>query len=221
MPSGLGRDNDTSEPSFSRVVSFPKIQMNQLSTSDHWDREKVQQESLTAHLRAFYFPRESLFDLLDKHVQENSSPIFVLGESGIGKSAFLANWEERFLRKNPKRAIVSHYSNGGLRETHSFPTLRKVMEKLNECLNLNQRIPDKKDNLQSEFARLLYLASKKSGAVIVFDGIVETILSDEKIDFKWFPQKIPQNISFIFASAWFPEVPHFEERGWGTLKIDP
>jgi predicted ATPase len=38
-----------------------------------------------------------------------SKPVLITGESGSGKTAMIANWEERYKKSNPDDWVVTHY----------------------------------------------------------------------------------------------------------------
>jgi nephrocystin-3 len=51
-----------------------------------------------------YIGRRDYFDRLDAHARGDGPPLVVLGESGVGKSALLANWVQRFRASLPQQA---------------------------------------------------------------------------------------------------------------------
>jgi tetratricopeptide (TPR) repeat protein len=68
------------------------------------DREAAEHEAFAASRARVYVGRPEYFDQLDAHVAGSGSPLVVLGESGGGKSALLANWARRYESQPPAAA---------------------------------------------------------------------------------------------------------------------
>src|SRR5690606_20471805 len=59
---------------------------------DELDRETAGHDAFARSRAAVYIGRQEYFDRLDAHVAGDGPPLVILGESGSGKSALLANW---------------------------------------------------------------------------------------------------------------------------------
>ena len=51
-----------------------------------------------------YIGRREYLDLLNAHARGDGPPLVVLGDSGMGKSALLANWALRYQASLPRKA---------------------------------------------------------------------------------------------------------------------
>ena len=56
-----------------------------------------------------YVPRQDYYDRLDHYAASTEPPLVVVGESGLGKSAPLANWGLRYRRMNPNDIVLMHF----------------------------------------------------------------------------------------------------------------
>lgn len=56
--------------------------------------------------------RQEYFRQLDAHAQGDGLPLVILGESGIGKSALLANWALRYRAQHPEDLVITHSTEG-------------------------------------------------------------------------------------------------------------
>ena len=75
-------------------------------------REAQGHEAFAEIRRRTYIGRPECFEALDRHVAGDGGPLLLLGESGSGKSALLANWLAHWRQDHPKDCIVQHYIGG-------------------------------------------------------------------------------------------------------------
>ena len=73
------------------------------SQPDPLDREAAEHEIFAQSRAQVYIGRQTYFDQLDAHARSEGQPLVVLGESGSGKSALLANWAMRYRKEHPDR----------------------------------------------------------------------------------------------------------------------
>ena len=59
--------------------------------------------------RENYVGCQSYFDKLTGHVTEQTPPLVIWGETGIGKTALVASWSKAFESSNPSEFIFTHY----------------------------------------------------------------------------------------------------------------
>jgi tetratricopeptide (TPR) repeat protein len=66
------------------------------------DREALEHEAFAASRTRVYVRRQATLDRLDAHLQGDGPPLVVLGASGSGKSALLANWASQIRATHPQ-----------------------------------------------------------------------------------------------------------------------
>jgi len=72
---------------------------------------------------------------LDKYASSNDNRIFLLlGESGIGKSALLANWGHRYKQHHPENPIITHFIGCSSSSSNYLSMLRRIVEELQDLL---------------------------------------------------------------------------------------
>ena len=77
--------------------------------SDRLDREARDHEAFAEIHRRTYIARSEDFETLDSHAESVASPLVLLGDSGSGKSALLANWVDRWRSQHPADFVFEHY----------------------------------------------------------------------------------------------------------------
>ncbi|KAG6960472.1 hypothetical protein JG687_00008218 [Phytophthora cactorum] len=106
-------------------------------------------------------------------------PVILLGESGMGKSAFLANW------------LSCSVSN----------LLERILREIKEYFELNKEIPDVEERLSWQFPRFLEAASKKGRVILVVDGLHRLHTNNGESILKWVPLAFPPNVRIIFSGT--------------------
>src|SRR5690348_4772666 len=79
------------------------------SAPEPLDRDAALHQAFARSRRGVYIGRAAYIRALDEHAVEDGPPLVVLGESGGGKSALLANWAEDWRRQNPAGIVIAHY----------------------------------------------------------------------------------------------------------------
>ena len=79
------------------------------SQPDPLDREAAEHEAFARSRTGAYIGRREYFAALDAHAAGDGPPLVVLGESGLGKSALLANWAMRYRAAHPDELLLMHF----------------------------------------------------------------------------------------------------------------
>ncbi|KAL7993128.1 putative AAA+ ATPase domain, P-loop containing nucleoside triphosphate hydrolase [Plasmopara halstedii] len=142
-------------------------------------------------------------DTMHKHRR----PIILLGESGIGKSTFLANWLERRRKlfiswQTPyPEFIFSHVVGSSRNSCLVSNLLERILREIKEHFELTNEIPDVSERHIWQLPRFLEAASKKGRTIIVVDGLQRLRTQNGDNIMKWIPLSIPPNIRLIFTGT--------------------
>lgn len=79
------------------------------SETDVVDRETAGQEVFIESREKAYLARRSAFVRLDEHAASDGPPLVVLGESGIGKLALLANLSNHYREAHPDQFVMEYF----------------------------------------------------------------------------------------------------------------
>lgn len=150
---------------------------------------------------SLYVPDESRFCALDSFVSDpRKRQLIIVGESGVGKSAFVAEW----VKRNQSNRDVVYYSVGsGGNNTDKDTVLRHLALLVNhKCNNIKES-----DNKDICFI-LKSLAEENKELVVVLDGFNQIELREDEEDLLWFPN--PEGkIKFIISIATDRDSTHF------------
>lgn len=140
-------------------------------------------------------------------MHQPKGPILLLGESGMGKSTFLANWLVR--RKKMFQNWQSSYPEFiffhvvGCSRQSCFVSnlLERILREMKEYFELNKEIPEVEERLSWQFPRFLEAASKKGRVLLIIDGLQRLRTNDGESILKWVPLVFPPNVRLIFTGT--------------------
>ncbi|KAJ0396382.1 hypothetical protein P43SY_004139 [Pythium insidiosum] len=134
-------------------------------------------------------------------------PILLLGESGIGKSAFLANWLVRRKKmfqnwqSSYPEFIFFHVVGCSRQSLYVSNLLERILREIKEYFELNKEIPDIEERLSWQFPRFLEAASKKGRIILIIDGLQRLRTTDGESILKWVPLVFPPNVRLVFSGT--------------------
>ncbi|GMF42445.1 unnamed protein product [Phytophthora fragariaefolia] len=134
-------------------------------------------------------------------------PVILLGESGMGKSAFLANWVVRRKKmfqnwqSSYPEFIFSHIVGCSRQSCSVSNLLERILREMKEYFELTKEIPDVEERLSWQFPRFLESASKKGRVIIVVDGLHRLHTNNGESILKWVPLSFPPNVRIIFSGT--------------------
>jgi len=193
---------------------------------DPLDQEAAEHDAFARSRFRVYIGRDEYFDRLDEHVQSDSQPLVVLGESGSGKSALLANWAENYRRKNPNDLFISHFIGATPYSADWAAMLRRIMGEFKRRFDIQGDIPGEPDKLRSAFANWLHMASAgaaKEGIkiILILDALNQLEDRDQAPDLVWLPPFIPENIRLILSTLPGRPLDDVKKRELPTIVIKP
>ena len=179
----------------------------------------IQQTFLRDHCR-IYIPEESNFQILNDFLREVLSFV-VTGESGMGKSALIANWLNDLSQDSGYNIIYHFVGNGGQEGSH-----RHIASRLcNEIRDLYRLpLPSEKqlgEDVFKQLEKLFVFIAKEKPLLIVLDGINQLVNEDRAKQLVWLP--VPaRNTKILFSTLFDDETMQvFKERNYPLLTLQP
>ena len=191
------------------------------SQPDPLDREAMDHEAYAQSRERVYIGRQEYFDRLNAHATaSDTNPLVILGESGSGKSALLANWVARYRQAYPDALVLQHYIGATSYSADWAAMLRRLMGEFKRRLGLQQDIPDQADALRSAFPNWLYMAATKGRVVLVLDALNQLEDRNGAPDLVWLPPVLPENVRLIVSTLPGRPLDEIQKRHWSTLKVE-
>jgi tetratricopeptide (TPR) repeat protein len=191
------------------------------SEPDPLTREAAEHEAFAKSRAGVYIGRPDYFGALDAHAAGDGPPLVVLGKSGSGKSALLANWALRYRAAHPDELVLAHFIGASSASTGWAAIVRRIIGELSRRFDFEIEIPDKPDTLRMAFANALHMAAAKGRVVIVLDALNQLEDGDGALDLAWLPPLIPTNVRLVLSTLPGRSLAELQKRSYPTLAVEP
>jgi tetratricopeptide (TPR) repeat protein len=216
------------------------------SQPDPLDREKFDHAAYAQSRERVYIGRPGYFARLDAHAEgKGDQPLLILGESGSGKSALLANWAAQYRQAHPDILLLEHYIGATPSSADWAAMLRRILSEFKRQLGLQQEIPDNPIGLRNDFPNWLHMAAARcqkaevrrrksdsaqkgagepalpSGIILVLDALNQLEDRDGAQELLWLPPVIPENVQLIVSTLPGKPLNEIKKRGWPILMVEP
>jgi len=191
------------------------------SEPDPLERQAGEHESFAASRAGIYIGRQDYFERLDAHAAGEEPPLVVLGESGCGKSALLANWAVSRRTAHPEELVLGHFIGASAQSSDWQTMCRRFMGELGRRFEIEAEIPDQPDELRLAFANSLSMAAARGRTILVIDALNQLEDREGAADLLWLPPLLPANVRLVMSTLPGRSFDEVTKRGWPTLAVEP
>lgn len=180
-------------------------------------RMRIDHEWMARSKQRVYVSCDSQFEYLDSFAASevpDLHPLVVLGDSGIGKSALLANWALRYRDRHPGDFVLMHFLGAVPGGNDPIGLLRRIMLELKERFDLSDEVPLRPDKVYYEFHRFLTQVAHRGKIVLVLDALNQVEEYDDAQHLGWLPGVLPRNVRLIVSTLPGPCLDAIRARGW-------
>jgi tetratricopeptide (TPR) repeat protein len=188
---------------------------------DPLDRIAFDHEAYAASRRAVYIGRQTCIDRLDAHAAGDGLPLVVLGESGSGKSALLANWSHNWSEQHPETPVLVHFIGAAPDSGNWMAMLGRLLGEFQRKCGIQIEIPDQPDALRAAFANALHMVAARGRLVLAIDALNQLQDRDGAPDLFWLPPEIPANVRLVLSTLSGRPYEDLKKRGWPVLTVGP
>ena len=193
------------------------------------EKERISQRSFLNQLSQSYVQVKEYFEKLDSFLaDENQQYLIVTGESGLGKSALVANWVKGLIdKKQTNRKIIYHFiGNGGSLGSHNH-VVKTLCAELKDQFKLeapsDEREKEKWEKDESDTLEMVYsrISVDKEGCLIVLDAVNQLVNVDNAKNMLWlgFP---PRNVKVLITTFGEDATMNvFKRRGNQVVELIP
>ena len=208
-------------------AQFPKERL-----PDPLTREAQDHEAFAEMRRRTYIGRAEYVEALDRHAAGDGGPLVLLGESGGGKSALLANWLAHWRTDHPRDWIVAHYIGGTADSADPWRLMSRVMAEIKRWSGNPEDLPASRDEVLRDFPRWLSEARARAARdgvrfILVLDALNQFDDRDHARLLGWLPEH-PFSGPLRLVVSTLPGPPGADDplaairkRGWAELRVQP
>jgi len=152
---------------------------------------------------------------------EDPRPIVITGESGCGKSAFLANWSRQYAAEHPADFLLPYFIGASPESTNHLLLLRRMCEELRLEFSLTHEIPEEDRKLSETL--LVFLSAAAGGkkakrslwdllrrgsqdqeegrrVIVLLDALDQLSGLEGAHGLGWLLEYIPQGVRFVVST---------------------
>jgi nephrocystin-3 len=196
-------------------------------TLDPLDKEAFDHEAFAELRRRTYIGRPEYYDALDNHCSENGTPMVLLGASGSGKSALIANWIPRWQKWHPDDFIFQHYIGGTADSSNHRKLMRRLIKEIKSWTEDSEEIPTDNDALRRDFQIWLNKArfsAEKRGCrfIIILDALNQLEDIENSRLLSWLPSEPFRGaLRLIVSTLPGKALESISNRHWDFREIKP
>lgn len=158
-------------------------------------KDRLIQRSFINKLSASYVRVEDNFRRLTEFSEDWKSPFLVVtGESGLGKSALLANWSKE-MQQNADVTVIPYFSSNGGCQT-AAGIMKYLAEEICEQFGIEKTMGAEKDNFEKVLECFSTLPKR---LILVFDAINQIADLNQDKMLNWLPYP-PNNVKYLFST---------------------
>ncbi|XP_033109971.1 uncharacterized protein LOC117111194 [Anneissia japonica] len=189
-------------------------------------REREAHEAFAEVRRRIYIGREDYFKAIDDYVsQDTDEPFVILGRSGSGKSALIANWCTRYEEKKPNHFVFMHFIGSSAESASHLNLLRRLYQEMKQFFNFPQPVPSSDRNLVLDLPSWLKQAGNRGKVMLVLDALNQLdtgagTKGDEQ-ELIWLPKKLPDGVKMVLSTLPGKAYDAVQKNKWPTFEIFP
>ena len=164
------------------------------------EKERFSQQSFMRSRKIAYILQLEAWQALDDFLHGDGQNLVVTGESGMGKSALIANWIDARQNQIDRKIIYHFVGNGGM-EGDYHAILQRLCNEIRDLYALPQ--PDENTAVfkkrEDELNDLFMEVFGREPLLIVLDGINQLSEAENAKQLLWLPVP-PSNVKYIFST---------------------
>ena len=177
------------------------------------ERERTAQRAYINSRHSHFVGREKELEYLDTFARSTSTHLVITGDSGMGKSALLANWIRHNENCNDFN-LVYHFVGNSFAGNNYESVLRHLCDEIYDIYHIEKDL-NRQEKPEEEAQRLVSeLISYQTPLVVVIDGINQIMAQKDEKLLLWLPAA-NHKVKFIFTTLRDdPTMQAFERRGY-------
>jgi nephrocystin-3 len=209
---------------------------NEAPESDPVVVERQMHEAFVEERSFLHVGRIDQARLLTHYVQGNDPrPIVITGESGCGKSAFLANWYRQYTAEHPDDFVLAYFLGASPDSTNHFRLLLNMCQELKRNFSITEEINEDNEKISQTLSSLLSHVSnlpsrfnqiensqkneKSFKLIVLLDGLDQLQPLKATFGLGWILDFVPIAVHLVLSSAEGEYLDVLRRRGVEEIKL--
>ncbi len=194
---------------------------------DPLTRQALDHEALAEILRRTYVACPAYFDRLDKLALDSSLPLAVIGPSGSGKSALLANWIQHWRQAQPNDFVFQHFIGATHDSTAHWEIAQRLIGEIARWIGDEDDLPRSQPEILNALPHWLAKARAKAErdgvrCIIALDALNQLNDQDHAQHLGWLPEAaLTGPLRLVVSTTGGDSLRAVESRKWVCLPIKP
>ena len=168
-----------------------------------------------------YIRRAELLTRLHQQVESSAVPVVLTGDSGLGKSALLANWAADYqAAAHPDAFVLCHFIGATAQSTGYSAIQSRIMAELKGRFQIDRELPTDPQTIRRTFTEWLRLAARRGTVVLVLDGLNQLEDRDNAPDLVWLPETFPATVKVVLSTLPGRSLDVARKRGWQVVAVE-
>ncbi len=191
------------------------------SIPDPIKKERQEHENFVETRKLTYYPRprRRYEKKLNSAVENEKTPIVIIGDSGSGKTSLLANWLSNYRPDNVY--VITYFVGVTSKSTNCSYMLHYIISNLKKKFDLEGEVPADFGTLKNEFIQWLQKAGKCGNILIVIDALNQLDTDPGVHNLSWLPSRIPNGISLVVSTLPGDIENRLIDYKWEQIHIKP
>lgn len=194
---------------------------------DELTREAREHEAFAEVRRRTYIGRPEYYNQLDKHAGDTGKPLLLLGDSGSGKSALVANWVEHWQQLQPNDYIFQHYIGGTNDSSDHWKLIKRLISDIKRWTDDIEELPKSNEDMLRDFPMWLSKARIKANRdgvkfIVIMDALNQLDDTEHAHVLGWLPfDAFKENLRLILSTLPGEILEVLEKKELTTLLVKP
>jgi len=197
------------------------------------EQRRIEHDAFASLRRKVYIERKDYYGRLNKHAAGDGPPLVILGESGSGKSALLANWAYTYQQEHPEDFMICHYIGSTVDSADYIQMLKGIMEEIQQRYEPETKkeedissisrkentIPTDPQKVVEAFPLWLARAAARGKFILILDALNQLEYRDNAPDLGWLPWSFSPHVRLIVSTLPGRSLDALKKRTWPEMTV--